>query len=63
MTTRQELLELAGRVAERGGMVVFEYDPSETVIESVTVSGVAGIGPGAMTPISAAERLREALAA
>lgn len=67
MIGNDELLALIEQLREHGATVSVTYDEAlrasegREVIETVTVSGVRGIGPEPMSPISAAERIREAL--
>lgn len=60
MTHRKEIESLAARLRERGASVTLRLD-GEGFVDGVTVSGVRGIGPFEMAPISFAERAREAL--
>lgn len=65
MTDLLELTNLIARAEAKGAHVEVEYDqkalPEEgrTVPLSLTVTGLRGCGPGEMSPIAAAERLRE----
>ncbi|ONC41678.1 hypothetical protein AQ914_18500 [Burkholderia pseudomallei] len=68
MTDMRELLELVERARNAGAEVDLTYDAhawseeGRSIISTVRVHGVAGIGPYPMPAISAAERLREAFA-
>lgn len=65
MTDLRELTELIARAEAKGAHVEVEYDSEalsqegRTVPKKLTVSGLRDCGPGAMSPIAAAERLRE----
>lgn len=67
MTSNDELRALIEQLREHGASVALTYDEElrasegREVIATVTVSGVRGIGPEPMSPISAAERMREAI--
>ncbi len=64
-TTTKELLSLIKKVEAKGATVEIEYDmealieEGRSIIESVKITGLKGCGPFAMSPISAAERMRE----
>jgi hypothetical protein len=69
MTTNDDLAALCALAKNAGANIMVVHDAAafrtegRTIIESVTVhSGIPGIGPHPMGPISAAERLREAMA-
>lgn len=61
MTDDRELRTLARRMEERGASVTFYRDP-EGRIDRLSITCAPGIGPHAMSPLSAAERMREWLA-
>lgn len=63
MTDEKELGELIERARAAGAIVNVTYVESDgrKLVESVRVHGLSGVGPYAMSPLSAAERLREAL--
>lgn len=69
MTHTAELLTLCEMARARGAVITVTWDElaekleGRKIIESVQVhSGLRGVGPHPMDPISAAERLREVLA-
>ncbi|MFX1767941.1 hypothetical protein PWP93_36335 [Paraburkholderia sp. A1RI-2L] len=68
MVSDNELYVLIERVRATGAVVNVTYDGDSTArdprgfIRSVQVAGLRGIGPCAMSPLYAAERLREVLA-
>ena len=57
MTSRKELEALISKLRSRGASVEVRHD-SEGHINTVAVSGVKGIGPFPMSPISFAEKAR-----
>ncbi len=65
MTDEKELRELIRKAEKRGATVKIEYDlmaeflEGSKIIESIQISGLKGFGPFPMSPIVAAERLRE----
>ena len=67
MISNSELFNLVERLRAHGAKVDVTYDADlkaaedRDVIASVSVAGVRGIGPHPMSPIAAAERIREAL--
>ena len=69
MTSQKELRDLIARAEAKGAVVTVQIDELELsaegreIITQVHVLGIKGVGPHPMSPISAAERLREALAA
>lgn len=66
MTDTQELNDLITSARARGAVVIVKYDDDllakegRLVHESIQVSGLAGVGPYPMSPLSAAETLRRA---
>jgi hypothetical protein len=68
MTSQIELRDLIARAKAKGAVVTVQMDQSAMESEGreiylqVQVLGLKGIGPHPMSPISAAERLRAALA-
>jgi hypothetical protein len=66
MTDTRELDELVATARYHGATVTVEYDKEaqategRRVYESIQVSGMRGVGPFAMSPLSAAETLRAA---
>jgi hypothetical protein len=68
MTDQKEIRSLIARAEAKGAVVTVKIDQSalETegreIIEEVQVVGLKGVGRYPMSLISAAERLREALA-
>jgi hypothetical protein len=66
MTDTQELDDLISTARYQGATVIVEYDAQakaeegRRVYETIQVSGLEGIGPHPMSPISAAEALRSA---
>ena len=68
MTSQKEIRDLIARAEARGAVVTVQIDEGafeeegREIIEVVQVCGLKGIGPHPMSLISAAERLREALA-
>ncbi|KVN48769.1 hypothetical protein WT12_08465 [Burkholderia territorii] len=67
MTSEKELYELIERAQGVGAIVTVTNDGNEVAhdprgfIQSVQVSNLEGVGPNPMSPLHAAERLREAL--
>jgi hypothetical protein len=67
MTDTQELDDLITSARARGAIVTVVYDADVFVAEgrriheSIQVTGLPGVGPYPMSPISAAETLRRAL--
>ena len=57
MTDRKDLLELAGRMRQRGATVVFGYIDDRMTFARIT--GAKGIGTQTMSLLSAAERMRQ----
>lgn len=66
MTDTYELDSLIIRARSLGATVVIEYDAGalakegRQIYQTIQVSGLAGVGPYPMSPISAAETLRRA---
>lgn len=66
MTDTYELDELITRARTLGAAVTVEYDADilakegRRIHQTIQVSGLAGVGPYPMSPISAAETLRRA---
>jgi hypothetical protein len=58
MTDRKELLNLSLRMQAYGARVGFIHD-GDGYIHSILIEGAKGIGISPMSPISAAERMRE----
>lgn len=58
MTSDKELDDLIAQAERRGAVVTVERD-ADGGYRSVMVAGLPGCGPRPMSPISAAERLRE----
>jgi hypothetical protein len=58
MVSEKELHRLFAAAQTKGAAVAVSYD-SEGFVRTVTISGARGIGPHPMSPIGAAERLRE----
>lgn len=69
MTTQKEIRNLIARAEARGAVVTVQIDEGaleaegREIIDTVQVVGLKGVGSHPMSLISAAERLREALAA
>jgi len=61
MTDRKEIMELKGKIEAMGGQVTITED-AEGWIDTVKIEGVKGVGPCAMNPVYAAERMREVAA-
>ncbi|EML1601405.1 MULTISPECIES: hypothetical protein [Burkholderia] len=67
MTSEKELYELIERAQSVGAIVTVTHDGNKDArdprgfIQSIQVSNLDGIGPHPMSPLHAAERLREAL--
>lgn len=67
MTSEQELLDLIEKASQMGADVNVTYCEHEkkkgwNIIDTVQVIGIKGIGHYPMTPIAAAETLREYIA-
>ena len=68
MTSQKELRNLIARAEAKGAIVTVQLDESalesegREIITRLNVVGLKGVGTHPMSPISAAERLREALA-
>lgn len=66
MTDTQELDDLVSRARYLGATVAVTYDADAMMLEgrriyeTIQVSGLPGVGPFPMSPISAAETLRAA---
>jgi hypothetical protein len=66
MTDTNELNDLIAGARARGATVIVEYDAEllasegRRVHQTIRVSGLEGVGPYPMSPISAAETLRRA---
>lgn len=60
MIDRKELEQLAARMRLRGALVTVTNDRDGHVAQ-IRISGAKGIGPFPMSPLSAAERMREFL--
>jgi len=64
MTDTQEIRALIDKAAQAGARVRVEFDSEaminegRLIIDTVQVSGLAGVGPNPMPAVSAAERLR-----
>jgi hypothetical protein len=65
MTDNKELIELISQVERyTKGVVTVTYDNNamseqgRTIIDTVQITGVKGVGPFPMSPIAAAERMR-----
>ena len=69
MTSQKEIRNLIARAEAKGAVVTVQIDEAalesegREIIKTVHVLGLKGVGPHPMSLISAAERLREALAA
>lgn len=61
MTDRKEIMELKEKIEGLGGTVTITND-AEGWIDSVKIEGIKGVGPCAMNPVYAAERMREVVA-
>jgi hypothetical protein len=67
MTDEKEISCLIERVRSAGALVFVTYDGDEHAsdergfIQTVKVFGLPGIGPAPMSPLYAAERMREVL--
>lgn len=67
MTNNAEVHSLIARAVLRGASVTYSYDQDlleregRTVIDTVQVSGLAGVGPYPMPVLAAAEALRRVL--
>jgi hypothetical protein len=59
MTDRKELEFLILKALQMGGTVSVQHD-DDGYMKTITVTGLKGIGHHPMSPISFAERLREA---
>lgn len=68
MTDEKELRQLIQDIRDRGAIVTVTLDEAarlqegRELIDSVQIEGVKGIGPHPMSPVAAAEAMREALA-
>lgn len=68
MVSQRELEQLCTKAAAKGARVLVILDKAaaregRTVYSQVTIVGLTGCGPAPMSPIAAAERLRECFAA
>lgn len=61
MTDEKELMSLILQVMEIGGNVNVTYEENEgcMLIDTVQINNVKGCGPYPMSPIAAAEKMRE----
>lgn len=60
MTDRKEIERLAGDMRKIGAVVTIIHD-RDGYIDRVTIAGAKGIGPHPMSPLAAAERMRDFL--
>ena len=69
MTSTKELNELIARIKAKGGKVVVEWDAEAEILEGrkihkrITVTNLKGCGSCPMSPVYAAEKMRDLLAA